>query len=198
MVWEGADEFGAAGLALGELLVGVGWGDGVVRFLRVIEERHDLVVFPVLDGVVFVRVALGALESETEPCGSGGGDAVGDCVEAEFEGIDAALLVEHGITVKAGGDDVIRVVAGEQVAGQLGDGELVERHVGVERADDPVAVWPDFAGAVFFVAIGIGVACEVEPFAGPAFAVLRRSEEAVDRGFVGSAGIGGKGSDFLG
>jgi hypothetical protein len=80
----------------------------------------------------------------------------------------------------------------------LFDGELIEGHVGVEGTDDPVAIWPDGAAAVFFVAVGVGVAGEVEPFAGPAFAVLRGGEETVDGGLVVLAAGFDEGGGFFG
>ena len=52
-------------------------------------------------------------------------------------------------------------------------GELVERHVVVERADDPVAVAPDGAVGVVGVALRVGVAGQVEPRLRPALAVGR-------------------------
>ena len=60
-----------------------------------------------------------------------------------------------------------RVAFGQQVAGDLLDGELVERHVAVEGVDHPVAPAPHRALAVALVAVGVGVAGGVEPAAGP-------------------------------
>ena len=77
------------------------------------------------------------------------------------------------------------VALGQQVAGELLDGELVERHVGVERLDHPVAVRPDRPRAVLLVAVGVGVAGQVEPAPGPALAVVRRGEQPVDQLLVG-------------
>ena len=125
-------------------------------------------------------VALGAAGGEPEPGGAGGGDAVGHGVEAELEGVDAAFFIEHGVAMESGGGDLFRSGIGKHVAGELLDGELIESFIGVERFDDVVAVGPDGAVAVFFVAVGIGVAGEVEPAAGPALAVARRFQEVVD------------------
>ena len=55
--------------------------------------------------------------------------------------------------MKAGRDFLIERRARQQIAGQLLDRELVERHVRVERADDPVAPRPQFAVAVHLVAV---------------------------------------------
>ena len=75
--------------------------------------------------------------------------------------------------MEAGGDPLVLGGVGEHVAGDLLDGELVEGHVAVERVDDPVAVFPDFAAIVLFVAVGIGVARQIQPRAGPALAEVR-------------------------
>lgn len=78
---------------------------------------------------------------------------------------------------------------GEEVAGELFDGELVERHVGVEGVDDPIAPDPLEGIAVLLEAVAIGVACGVEPRESHEFAVVRGLEESVDDFFVGVWGI---------
>ncbi len=77
------------------------------------------------------------------------------------------------------------VALGQQVAGELLDREPVERQVAVEGVDDPVAVLPDRARGVDAVAVGVGVAGQVEPVPRPALAVVRRGEQAVDEPLVG-------------
>ena len=73
----------------------------------------------------------------------------------------------------------------KHVARDLLDREPVEGHVRVEGVDHPVAVGPDRAAVVLLVAVGVGVAREVEPVARPALAVVRRGEQAIDEPFVG-------------
>ena len=96
------------------------------------------------------------------------------------------------------------VALGSRSPASLLDGELVERHVPVEGVDDPVAVGPDGAAVVLLVAVGVGVAGQVEPGPGLVFAVVRRGQQPVDRLLVGvgrpvvarkastSAGVGGR------
>ena len=84
------------------------------------------------------------------------------------------------------------------IGGELGDDELVERPIGVEAGDDPIAIGVGMlVVAVFFedVALGVGVAGDVEPVAGPAFAEARRGEQPIDGGFV--AGIARVGGEFV-
>ena len=90
----------------------------------------------------------------------------------------------------------------EAVGRDLLDEELVVRKILVERADDPVAVRVRIRVAPLFledVALGVGVAGDVEPVAAPALAVARRRQEAVDLPLprVGR-GVPNEGLDFLG
>ena len=92
-----------------------------------------------------------------------------------------------------GGDDgfvrlVVRVEAGggEEVSGDVFGDELVVGDIGVEGADDVVAVVVGVVDRVVeLVAVGFGVAHEVEPVPGPALAEVGGGEEAVDRIYDG-------------
>ena len=142
-------------------------------------------------------VALRALNGEAENGAADGVHAVEHGFHAELFGIDTAFFVDMRIAEKAGGDYVRLRVIGKEVAGDLVNDEAVIRQVLVERLNDPIAIEPDFARLVFFVAIGIGVVRGVEPVAGPHFAVVRGSEEAVDLLFVGVGGlVADEGVDF--
>ena len=87
--------------------------------------------------------------------------------------------------MEAGGDQLIDGRVRQQVAGDLLDRELVERHVAIQRIDHPVAILPHLARRVDGVAVGIGVARHIEPVAAPALAVVRRSEQSVDHALIG-------------
>ena len=90
-------------------------------------------------------------------------------------------------------------MVGDEVAGDLVDNKLVIREIVIEGVDDPVAVEPDEAGGVLFVAVGVGKARGVEPDAGPTFAVMGRGEEALDLLFVSTGGLVGEiRIDFVG
>ena len=77
---------------------------------------------------------------------------------------------------------------GQQVAGQLPGDELVVRQIGVEGLDDPVAPGPHGAIDVGLVAVGVGVAGQVEPVDGHALAEPGRGQQAVDQALVGVRG----------
>ena len=157
----------------GDLRGEVGGRDVVGRFVGVVQQRHDAEVIRVQDRVILVRVALRAVHRQAHPGRAGGADAVDHGVEAVFVGVGAAFFVEHRVAMEASGDVVVGRGAGEEVAGELLDAELIVGQIGVERLHDPVAVGPDRARAVFLEAVGVGVAGEVEPAARPAFAIAR-------------------------
>jgi hypothetical protein len=86
----------------------------------------------------------------------------------------------------------------EHVAGHLVDHELIETHVAVERADDPITIRPDDARLVFFIAIRVRIPRDVEPVPAPALAVVRGSEQTVDQFLVSvRIRIVDEGVDFL-
>jgi len=132
-----------------------------------------------------VVVALAAIDGEAEERFAQGVHAIDERLDAKLFGLDAAFLIEHGVAEEASGDALIPGGAGQEIAGELFDGELIEGHVFVEGIDDPIAVRPDGTGFVLFVAVAVGVTGDVEPMAGPALAVMGRSEEAFDELFVG-------------
>ena len=88
-------------------------------------------------------MALGTAEREPHPGSAGGADTVDHGVEAVFVRVGPAFFVEHRVTVKTRGDEVVGRSAGQEVAGELLDAELVVREIGVEGFHDPVAIGPD-------------------------------------------------------
>ena len=85
-----------------------------------------------------------------------------------------------------------RLGVGEQVAGELPGDELVVGHVLVERPDDPVAPGPDGPVDVGLVAVGVGVAGQVEPVDGHPLAEPGRGEQPVDQPLVGAGRVVGQ------
>ena len=142
------------------------------RFIAIVQESGELVVVLLRSRVVLVIVTLAAIEREAKPNGAGGGHAIVESVPAEFERVGSAFLVQHGVTVKAGRDSLVERRPFQQIARELLDRELVERHVIVDGLDDPIAIEPHRAGSIFLVAVGVGIASQVEPFARPAFTVM--------------------------
>jgi len=144
-----------------------------VGLMRIVEECEEAIVFLVLQRIVLVIVALRALNRDPEDALADRVHAIEHGLHAELLGVDAALLVEHGVAQKAGGHALVLRGVGQQVARDLFDDEAIVGEVAIEGVDDPVAIEPDEARRVFFVAVGIGIARGVEPHARPALAIVR-------------------------
>jgi len=100
--------------------------------------------------------------------------------------------------VESGGDELGASGVGQEVAGDLLDGETVKGQIGVERVDHPVAVGPDAARLVIGVALGVGVARQIKPAARPVLAVGGLRQLTIDVALVGSGrGVSDKRLHFL-
>ena len=130
-------------------------------------------------------VADGAAGGHAEEELAEGFGAVAGVEDFVFLVDDAAFVGGDVAAAEAGGDLLLQRGVGEQVAGELLDDELVERHVVVEGADDPVAVGPDFAVVVEMDAVGVGVAGGVEPVAAAMLAPVLGIQQAIDERLVG-------------
>ena len=99
------------------------------------------------------------------------------------------------MTVEPGRQTLVVGRARQQIPGQLPRDELIERHVAVERVDDPVAPRPHVAHPVVLIPVGVGVARQVEPLDRHPLAVGRRGQQPIDdalvrpRGPIGEEGI---------
>ena len=157
-----------------------------VHLLFGIEEGCELVELLLGDGVVLMVVALRAPHREPQPDGSQRSGAVQHLFVAKLLGVGAAFAIRQGIAVEAGGHQHFLVAARQQIAGNLLDGELVERQIAIERFDHPLPVAPrPGTRAVLLVAVAIGVTRQVQPVAAPLFAIVRRIEQPVHQVLVG-------------
>ena len=156
---------------------------GFVAFVAIgalVEERVGLEVFRDGDRVVLMGVALRAGHGGAHEYRIGRVDPVDDGGVAELFVAGAAFVLGHRVAMKGGRNDLVFGGVGEQVAGELLHRELVEGLVLIERLDHPVAVGPDDATGVAGVAGAVGITGEVEPLAGPVFAVGGLGEEVGD------------------
>ena len=138
------------------------------------------------------------------------GAADGEPEEATREDIDPVVddVGRDTEEAPAGGEEPqrgeIRIPrAHDPISGQLQTHEPFVRHVVVERGDHPVAVHRGMDEKPLLttidIALGVGVAGDVEPVPPLLFAVARRGEEPVDDFFVGvGGGIGDEGCHLLG
>ena len=178
---------------LGELLVGRGRDvRGRVAVLErlaplgdVVEVGEDLVELPLRERVELVVVAARAPEGQAHPDRPGGRNAVDHVLHQELLGDDAPLAVLAVVPVEGGGDALVEGGVREHVAGELLEGEPIERHVGVVGVDHPVAVAPHGPLGVGLVAARVGVPGAVQPLDGHPLAVGRGAQQPVDRLLVG-------------
>jgi hypothetical protein len=99
-------------------------------------------------------------------------DAVDDAFDAPLLVDDAALGVHPVVAVEPRRDLLRLRRVGQQIAGDLFDGELIERHVLVVGVDDPVAPVRHEALGVGLIPMRVGVARRVEPRDGHLLAVM--------------------------
>ena len=154
------------------------------RAVDVVEEREELVIILGADRVVLVVVAAGTAGGQAQEDGSVGIDLVDDVADIDFLFDRAPLAGRDVAAVEAGGDHLVGRRIGQQVAGELFDDEPVERLVGVEGVDDPVAIGPGLAIVVEVQAVGVAIAGGVEPESRHVLAIAGRVEQAVDDLFV--------------
>ena len=113
-----AENFGALPLLLRRV-------DRDVGFVRVIEKRENPVIFFLCERIVFVIVALRALDGDAQNAFADGVHAVEHGFHSELLGVHAAFLVNHGIAQEARGDDLVLRGVRQQIARDLLDDELV-------------------------------------------------------------------------
>ena len=153
---------------------------------RLEEGPHRVVVF-LAERIVFVVVALGAVEREPE-------ESLGDVLDRLVH--PRGAVEEKPVAgEEPGGAQLGEIVGGDLVGGEHQPHHLVVAGVGVERFDDPVAPVPDVLLAVAELipqAPPIGVAPHVHPVAPPALAMAGIGDEPVDEGLVPIGGIVGE------
>ena len=130
---------------------------------RVVEERRQLVELALRERVELVIVAHRAAGRQAHPHLRRRLRAVAR-VEHGVLFVDRAAFAGRDVAaVEAGADLLLERRVRQQVAGQVFDRELIERHVRVERLDHPIAVRPHLAEVVDVDAVRVGVAGRVEP-----------------------------------
>ena len=150
----------------------------------VVEEGEQPVVVPLAHGIVLVVVTAAALEREAEEGRPHRVDAVGDVFDAELL-LDAPPFVGLAVQpVERRREALVARRARYEVARDLLHDEPVPAEVAVEGADDPVAPGRHVAVHVRLIAVGVGVAGQVEPTACHPLAVAGRSQEPVHDALV--------------
>ena len=165
------------------------------RLVVVVQEREEPVILLLRERIVFVRVALRALDGQAEDAFPDGVHAVEHRVHAELLGINRALHVAHRIAEKTRRRNLLLRRAGQLITRELFNDEAVVRHVAIEGVDDIIAKRPLLARHVLLVTVAVRVARRVEPVPSPTLAVMRRIQQPLDllrvgvRRFVGEERI---------
>ena len=126
-------------------------------------------------------VALGAVGGEAEVDPAHGLHAIGGVVGEVLLDDGTALVGGDVAALQAGRDELVFGGLGQEVAGELFDGELIEGLVAIEGLHDPVAIGPHLAVSVEVQSVRVGVARGIEPVAGAVLAVGGGGEEFVDQ-----------------
>ena len=155
------------------------------QFVDVVEKGEEPVELPLGHGVVLVVVAAGAAQGQTQEDDPGGVHPVDHGFDPVLLEVDAPFQIQLGVAVKPAGHDLVLGGVGDQVPGDLLDHELVVGQIPVQGLDHPVPIFPDLAGQVVVVSVGVGVAGQVEPVASPALAVVGGTQKIVDEALVG-------------
>ena len=159
-----------------------------LRRARAIQGAEERVVVPLADGVELVIVTARARHRQAEERLGGDVHLVVGPLDPVLPGIDGLVAMLDQPVV--GGPEKrfvrprIRVDAriGQQVAREVFADQPIVRHVGIERADQVVAVAPGQRDVrVAFAAVGLAVAEQVHPVARPPFAEVGRVQIAVDQ-----------------
>ena len=156
-----------------------------IRVLALVEERIKLVVLLLRDRVVLVGVAFRTAHRQSHPNLHRRVHPVTNRLSAKFLVVGAALGVRLGIAMKRRCEQLVTCRLRQQVTGQLLDGELVVRHVLIERLYHPVAIFPDHSQRIRAVAGRVRVTGEIKPDPRPAFAVGRPGHQIVHQQLVG-------------
>ena len=131
-------------------------------------------------------VALAAAHGRAQPGDGHGPHAVAGVLGQVLAGLCTSLARHHVQAVEAGRHELLGGRVGQQVAGELLDGELVERLVAVERVDHVIAVREDALALVAVVADRVGEPGQVQPGNGHPLAVMGRLEQPIDQALVGA------------
>ena len=163
----------------------------IVLIVSRLEDGGEGIVIALADGIVFVIVALGALERKAEHAAGENLQLIINHLQAIFHAINrigACAIGRH--TQETGGDKLLNHIGvhrlgigviDQLIAGDLLEQKLVVRLVGIEGVDDVVAIFPgvlaDHVRIAF--ALGIGIARHVQPMPAPTHAVSRRGEQTI-------------------
>ena len=150
-------------------------------FVRIIQECKQTVVFVVREWIKFMCVTLSTLYRQSQDRLANTVQTIKHFDHAKLFRDNRSLFIDHAVAQKTSSDLLLLSRTGQQVAGNLLDDELVPRHVSVDGVNHPVSPDPLFALQIFFVAVGVGVPCKIQPVSSPFFAEPFVHQQRLDR-----------------
>ena len=170
-----------------------------IPIARGVEEGERAIVFVVIDRLVRMGMTLHTAHRRRLPDLPGGVHAINRRRHAKLLVIRAALGVDLGVAMKCRRDLIRQRGVRQQISGELADGELIERQILIQGADDPITIRPDGAQRVFLITHRISIARRVQPRCRPTLAETRRREQAIHDFLVSLARlVGSKGAHRFG
>ena len=159
---------------------------GAIRVGRVVQDREEAEVIVLRDGVILVRVTLRTRHRGSHPDRYRCVHPIHHSDVPVFLIARAAFVVRHRVSMKRRGDKLLVGGVVQQITGDLLKGELIERLVRVQRADDVIAIRPDRPRRIIRVAAGIRIARLVQPELRPMLAERLLLEQVIHGPLVSS------------
>ena len=147
------------------------------------ERGGNPIVVPRRDGIKLMIVTACTTDGQTQKRNAGGHDHVVQFVVTSRLKFGFGQLSRKSTgSQKPGGHHRQRVVRGQFIAGQLPLHELVIGNVGVQGPDQEVAIVVRIGSViVLFIAVRFCKASDIHPVPGPAFAILRRLQQPINK-----------------
>ena len=115
-----------------------------IGIFGLVEDRVELVIVFDGDRIVLVRMALGTPHGQSHPNLKRRIDTVFHGSDSKLFIIGPPFVIAQGRPMERRGDTLSRRGILKQVPCELFDGELIVRHIVVERLDHPIAIGPKF------------------------------------------------------
>ena len=130
-------------------------------------------------------MALATPNRKPQPNGAGRVHPIHNRFNPKLLLIDSTFLIDRSIPMKSCCNFIIKCCTCDQITRKLQGRKTIKRHVRIQCRDNPIAIFPDRARAIDAVAIRIRIACLIQPKSAPAFAILRRIQQAGYNFFIG-------------
>ena len=129
-------------------------------------------------------VAFATAHRRAEPCGGNRARTIRGVFGQIFLRLRAAFARHHVQAIEARGDELFGRWVGQEIAGKLFNGELVERFVPVERIDDVIAIRKHVHVLVPMIPHRVRKPHQIEPRHRHPLAKMGRLHQAIDLAFV--------------